>query len=125
MKGFDHHCLWLNNCISSCNYRQFIQLLVFYLLHGILSMNLAISVHYLEQRPYEGWSDDQMTRLRHAKLALSSLAILVESIKSLATLALLLWHAYLARIGITTYQFLVEKEQLQKQKIKLALGEIE
>ena len=43
----------------------------------------------------------------------------VEAVRIFGTLTLLLWHIYLVRIGITTYQFLVEKEELEKLKLKL------
>jgi hypothetical protein len=55
---------------------------------------------------------------------LSIFFIVIEAIKSLASLTLLLWHIYLATIGITTYQYLVEKEELEKIKEQLETFEI-
>lgn len=37
---------------------------------------------------------------------------------------LVCWHIYLKHIGITTYQFLVEKEEIQKLKLQLNLKQI-
>ena len=124
VKGFDHHCLWLNNCIGIRNYSKFIALVIVYLCHAIFSLNLAISVHYLEQLDYKSKpveTRSQYKRLHTFKQTLSIFFIALEGLKCLASLFLLLWHAYLARIGITTYQYLVEKEELQKIKVQLSL----
>ena len=106
VKGFDHHCLWLNNCIGSANYSRFIGLITVYLSHGIFSLNLAISVHYMEQAAYESKPIDErgkMERMHLFKDILSVISIVIETVKSLASLTLLIWHIYLACIGITTY----------------------
>ena len=114
VKGFDHHCLWLNNCIGSNNYRKFFILICVYLVHGIFSLNLGVSVHYMEQEE-EGYASD----LHALRVCLSVLLIMLEAVRIFAALALVLWHIYLHKIGITTYQFLVEKEELEKLKLKL------
>ena len=56
------------------------------------------------------------------KIGISVFYIIIEAVKGIATLALLSWHIYLMRTGITTYQFLVEKEELEKLKLKLSLN---
>ena len=38
----------------------------------------------------------------------------MEVLKSIALMGLLVWHCHLSRVGVTTYQYLVEKEQIQK-----------
>lgn len=55
---------------------------------------------------------------------LSIFVIFVESLKSIASLLLVCWHIYLKHIGITTYQFLVEKEEIEKLKLQLNLKQI-
>ncbi len=77
-----------------------------YLCHGIFSLNLAISVHYMEQEAYESKPIDErekIERMHVYKDILSVISIVIESVKSLASLTLLVWHIYLACIGITTY----------------------
>jgi palmitoyltransferase len=41
--GMDHHCVFLNNCIGSRNYCQFILLLVFSLCHMIYNTSLTMA----------------------------------------------------------------------------------
>ena len=69
-------------------------------------------MHYLEQKETE---DGIMT----FKVAISILFILIEALKSIASLTLVCWHIFLKKIGITTYQYLVEKEELTKLKVQL------
>jgi hypothetical protein len=40
VEGLDHHCVWLNTCIGSKNYRQFLSLVIF----GFLQMSLQTVV---------------------------------------------------------------------------------
>ena len=50
--------------------------------------------------------------------------IIVEGITFVATLALIIWNIFMRQLGISTYQFLTEKETLSKNKEKLGKGEI-
>ena len=61
--------------------------------------------------------DQSSTAYSSATLAI--LAIVLESLKIICTSALLIWHLYLSKIGITTYQYLIEKEELAKAKALL------
>ena len=58
------------------------------------------------------------------RIGLSVVLIVMEVVRIMATLALFIWHIYLHFIGITTYQFLTEQEELQKLKLKLIAKEI-
>ena len=106
VKGFDHHCLWLNNCIGARNYLRFIALCCVYLAQSLFTLGIAISVHHMDSEVGE--------KIHDTKSALSITFLAIESLKSLAVGLLLLWHVKLARLGVTTYQYLVEREQLEK-----------
>ena len=129
VRGFDHHCLWLNNCIGSRNYRKFFILVAYYTVHALFSLNLAISVHYIEQK-HELDDEDtdektrQLRRFYDFKIVVSIVWIIIETLRACAALILLIWHIYLSRIGITTYQYLVEKEELNKLQLDFELQRI-
>lgn len=127
VKGFDHHCLWLNNCIGTNNYKKFFALIGVYCLQGVFSLNLAISVHYMEsdEMSEPGLPDGSDGSGIHSfRIALSVILIIVEVARVFCSLTLLIWHIHLRRIGITTYQFIVEQEELQKLKLKFIAKEI-
>ena len=48
----------------------------------------------------------------------------IELLKIICLVMLIVWHIFIQRLGISTYQFLVEKEQLDICKGKLKRGEI-
>ena len=80
-------------------------------------MNIAISVHYMEQKGH----DDNIVNF---KQGISIFVILLEALKVIAATILICWHIYLNKLGITTYQYLVEKEELAKLEKRLYAAEI-
>ena len=70
---------------------------------------------------------DDVVKPKHLQTLVEALAIIfiaIEVLKSLASGTLLAWHIYLAKHGITTYQYLVEKEQVMKLKSEFAQGKM-
>ncbi|CAD8057844.1 unnamed protein product [Paramecium primaurelia] len=48
VSDFDHHCVWLNNCIGKKNYQYFFKLLIFISLYGVVFIIFAsLSIHFL------------------------------------------------------------------------------
>lgn len=78
----------------------------------------------MEQKDFEENAINTNEALHDFKIVLSVILMVVEAIRIFASLMLLLWHIYLFRIGITTYQLLVEKEELEKLKLKLYSKEL-
>ena len=48
----------------------------------------------------------------------------VEVVKAIGLVMLMIWHFFIWHLGISTYQFLVEKEKLDEMKDKLKKGDI-
>ena len=44
---FDHHCIWLNNCIGGKNFYSFFPLLCSYFMHSLFSVTLGITSLFL------------------------------------------------------------------------------
>lgn len=55
VSDFDHHCLWLNNCIGGSNYQQFFRLIIavfiMSLMHFITNIIVLINL-FMETRKY-------------------------------------------------------------------------
>lgn len=64
-------------------------------------------MHYVESVGHDSTVVD-------LKAGISFVIIVLEALKVIATTILICWHIYLQNIGITTYQYLVEKEELMK-----------
>ena len=109
VKGFDHHCPWLNNCIGDESYPSFLALIFLYLAHGLFALGLAISVHFLERKEFGNEGDGTATEdnLRSIekfdgfRIALSIIFIIIEGLKSLLTFFLIARQAHFRRIGLT------------------------
>ena len=52
------------------------------------------------------------------------LLMAVETVKVIGLSMLLVWHIYIWNLGVSTYQYLVEQEEMDIAKEKLKKGEI-
>lgn len=90
VEGFDHHCVFLNNCIGKRNYSSFFRLLMTIILHTTLLITIALIV-VVERSGYERWLALGM--------AVMSLLVLLE------VSVLAIFHCY---ISFVLYQSTLE-----------------
>ncbi len=122
MAGFDHHCIFLNNCIGRRNYRWFLALLVVAIAAAAThcaaagwllgrSVTAAAATRARLDTGYSGCVS--MTAMRVVAGVSGGLAATVLA----ATTELLGFHLYLTHRGMTTYDSI-----MARRAAKLAAG---
>ena len=120
---FDHHCVWLNNCIGYNNYRYFFMLLIAVDLHSLSFIGL-ISWYYAETTlAMISCIGSDFTNLAYCSEnfleAMHVISIIMMATNSLIILLityLLIYHIWLKLVGKTTYQHIVEQRKRQAER---------
>ena len=102
---FDHHCVWLNNCVGYNNYHLFIGGIICLFIYCFIS--IAWSILYLVMATPEYWKRPEVY------IIIFQLLFYVAIDGYLVTLINL--HRYLTQKGITTYTFVKFNMEVRKK----------
>ena len=113
IEGLDHHCTWLNVSVGRSNYVPFFVLTVC----GALQFTLQVVVCGLMARPTALVADgDSATVIFGLWAAGATLAALLSAYIASNYGTLLLFHLMLARRGISTYDWLLDRRKKKSNK---------
>ncbi|KAF8281135.1 putative palmitoyl acyltransferase 7 [Trypanosoma cruzi] len=106
ISGFDHHCKWLNMCIGEKNYRIFIAFLV----SSALSMLLAFVSGVVLLARWWSYLSPYSLFFRIGPIVLCVLMLLAVP----PLLHLLGFHIMLHRLGMTTFEYLIQRRRVMR-----------
>lgn len=121
---FDHHCQFINNCVTLQNYNQFfygLMSLVFSSIINIIHISICL-VKYLDSHK-EIMLQNLSQHIRKnitdktAKV-LISLVYLANSVLAIPLIVLIIYHIYFQERNISTYEYLSKTIPASKQKLQ-------
>lgn len=98
VENFDHHCMWINNCVGGKNYRLFIVM---------ISATFTSMVIYIASVGMLWGEGLYSSFILEMGFVWGSSIIVIIFI--LLILNLILLHIYLNYLGLTTYQFIIKR----------------
>ena len=119
--NFDHHCAMLNTCIGDYNYRYFISLLLSSLMQMTITSSFSLLVLYrlLFLGPQDQGEVYHIGDPSTLSITSINICVCITSLISAALLViLLLMHLFLKCKGLTTYQYIVQKQKNSSSRVK-------
>ncbi|CAI2368036.1 unnamed protein product [Moneuplotes crassus] len=112
VKDFDHHCIWLNNCIGHNNYRYFFSCLMLY---TVLSYAFIIVSILCVINPHK----NSLFSFEEVVIIWVSTLIFIKVIFCILQTALFVFHVFLLLNNMTTYEFINKDRRKVKDSSKL------
>jgi hypothetical protein len=108
---FDHHCVWLNNCIGKKNYKSFYILLIFVELSLIFNVFAYVYAFVL-------FINGDFSRLSQGKImspiisaVISLIVAVVDFVLSINITYMIYIHTWLRCNNLTTYEYIINKSK--------------
>jgi len=113
VEGFDHHCLWLNNCIGSANYTFFFVAIsaVAAMTTVLLTTFLYLLVEYYSEERRLLDTPSFRTIPEGLFLGFLFFAVIINTPLFLLDVQLILLHLFLMSQHMTTYEYILSKQK--------------
>lgn len=109
---FDHHCMWLNNCIGERNYYDFLGCI--YSVAVMTGISLVVCVYvFIDQ--LDDPKSSPIGLPSGVSLALLCALVVVNFPLFVLDMQLVILHAFLAHQQLTTYEYIMGKREMEAE----------
>ena len=109
-EGFDHHCVFANNCIGTCNYRFFAKLIVYIeilVLINLVCCGLDLNLYIKDKEKFR--QNVPVYKDPNAAISLICIDLILVIIVVLLNGYLIAFHIHIKRKKMTTYEFICRR----------------